>query len=118
MIFVASLRRCGRSRLLLAQKRNRIKNSKDHFTNPSWYPELLNPVQQDTTTTQKIELRDHGATEGAASVEIEDECSVVNFLTDATPWMMSSDVSSCGGERYIRRYDDEDDEIKIQGMQS
>lgn len=79
MIFVASLKRCGKSRLLLALKRNRIRHSKDRFTNPSWYPGLLNLVHQGTITTQKSEVKGHGATEGTETLEMEDEGYMVNF---------------------------------------
>jgi hypothetical protein len=69
-IFVGSLRRCGRSRLLLALKKSLTENSKGHFINPSWYLAVPNLDPQDTITTKKRKVKARDATQEILSMVI------------------------------------------------
>jgi hypothetical protein len=89
-IFVASLKKCGRSRLLLARKRNRTNSSNDHFINPSWYPEAPSPVHQNTITTRKRGVKAHVATQANVEITPGDDEYMANFAN--TPRAMEYSV--------------------------
>jgi hypothetical protein len=93
-IFVASLKKCGRSRLLLARKRNRTNSSNDHFINLSWYPEAPSPAHKNTVTTRKREGKAHAATQANVEIALGEDEYMVNFANIpgtmesvwVTPW--------------------------------